>query len=278
MDNIETRNYTLQNQYQDTNIETFLNHIDLVFKENTKDLINYFKYNIYDLENAKGGDLDLWGALLNIPRNVPSDDTILVTSDRTGFSFRNSNFYKLQFDALTKKEYITLSDLAYKLLIKLKILLMKTDCNIESLNEICQVLFISLGGTAEVLDNEDMTMRYIFNFELPVWFKYILELYPILPKPVGVFATYIENIVYYFGFEGQDPNRKGTISNFYKSVFFKHTWETLIQEIRAYKPTIIPPTIIKPLTCRSTGHYSEPYVLYDDKTPIEDISNYDLKP
>lgn len=278
MDIIDKKNYTLQNQYQNTNIETFLNHIDTIFKENSKNLINYFKYNIYDLENASGSDLDLWGALLNIPRNVPSNDKILVVSDRTGFSFGRSNFYHLQFNALTKKDYIILSDLAYKLLIKLKILLMTTDCNIESLNNICKVLFKDLGGTAEVLDNEDMSMRYVFNFELPVWFKYILELYPILPKPAGVLATYIENIVYYFGFAGQDPERTGNIGNFRKTIFHKHTWNSLIAEIRAYKPKIIPPTMIQPLTCRSTGHYSEPYVLYDNVTPAEDFSKYDPKP
>lgn len=228
-----SKNYTLQNQYLNTNIEKFLTGLDKIFEDYILSINSEFQENIYTLDNARDQALDLWGSLLNIPRYIPNKE-ISISDDRNGWSLDNSNFYRLQFDELTKLTYIILTDLTFRMLIKLKIILMTTDATIPSISKICDELFQPLGGRAIILDQQNMTLQYVFEFELPLWFKYILDNYSILPKPMGVNTSYIENIYYSLGFRGQDPEKKLIVTNFFKSIFHKQNLEELRNKINNY--------------------------------------------
>ena len=62
----------------------------------------------------------------------------------------------------------------------------------EALNAILRMLYPN--QIAYVVDNQDMTMQYVFGFQLGVVDQAVLSLPGLLPKPVGVYATVVQKV------------------------------------------------------------------------------------
>lgn len=222
----------IQEQYKNTNLELFLNELNKVFDKHTVNLISKIHKDIINIDTAIDYGLDLWGKLLGFPRYVP----VPANSGEVKslyFNFIKKDFYKLQFfkenDNFT---YMRLDDSNYRIILKCLLLKLSQDCTYPKINEYINYLFGFFGGTSFVQDSQNMRFTtYVFRFEIPEWLKFVIDKYDILPRPAGVGMNYIESTAYYIGFQGQSnyyKTGKRDITNFYKSIFYKQTYDEIL--------------------------------------------------
>lgn len=210
--------YTLQSQYAGTNIEALLNGIADVFYKNLEGFSEQMYTDYLDISSATSNGLDKWGALLDVPRNIPFSDVLEI--DRLALHFEDMNFYKAQFIWHKDLKYLRLTDMAFRSLLQMKLLELGTNADIPQINHYMKLLFRQFGGDAYIEDLQNMEFAtYVFNFEIPWFLQYAFKKLDVLPRPMGVGLKVIENVVYPIGFDGQDPNFEHVVSNFYRSNF-----------------------------------------------------------
>lgn len=132
---------------------------------------DYIK-NVLDISTANDYGLSIWGAMLQIPK------TFLVNGVET-----------------------TISREQYRRLIQARMLLLRTRATLPEINKILNFLFGQY-GKAYVVDNNNMTISYMFSFMLTDLQLAILQQTPLLPKPAGVKMSISASGTKVFGFDG----------------------------------------------------------------------------
>lgn len=135
---------------------------DIKYYFNDENFWNDFYTKIWNIETATKIGLDIWGAIVNIPRNLDTDEGIY-----------------------------SLSDEQYR-----KVILLKAFANIaatvpETFNRVLRTLFEDRGGCF-CHDLGGMAMSYVFMFKLEAWEKALFKAKDILPRPAGVLIALIE--------------------------------------------------------------------------------------
>ncbi len=147
----------------------------------TIDINNFFD-TIFNVLTAVGFGLDIWGRIVGVGRVFPIDAAIYLGFEGgSGVGFGQGIWY----GGPGNTSNFSLSDDAYRSLILTKAMSNITDGSIPSLNMILQALFAGRGN-AYVIDNEDMTMTYRFQFELTPVDRTIVNNSGVLPNPTGV--------------------------------------------------------------------------------------------
>lgn len=171
----------------------------------TQLITNFFQYidptvnldaffdNMWNVDSAQGYGLDVWGRIVGVNRqvNVPSVVTYLGFNEagNVGFTgFNQSQFYS----GTPNTTVFNLTDTAFRLLIFAKALSNISDGSIKSINQLLLNLFPGRGN-AYVVDGNNMTMQYVFNFTLSQVELVILQQTNVLPKPVGVASSIVSN-------------------------------------------------------------------------------------
>lgn len=156
------------------------------FEGNIKDFWDNFYTNIFNLDTANSFGLVVWGILLGIER--PSYTSGGVTQPY--------------------------SDDMYRLLLKSRSLLQKTDGTMHSLNQ--YLAFIFPNKPVFALDNLDMSIRIVFYYTPTPDELQVLSNPDFLPRPSGVkIEIQVIDPEDIFGFEGSELN------NWDNGVFFK---------------------------------------------------------
>lgn len=151
-------------------------------------------YNmVWNVETAQGVGLDVWGAIVDIPRTIqlvpPNEFFGFETSVVASFyPFNNRPFYS----GPTQGEQFTLSDDAYRVLIMTKALANISSFTAPSVNALLRYLFAGR-GSCYVLDLGNMQMQYVFNFALQPWEASVLQQPQLMPRPAGVGCTITVN-------------------------------------------------------------------------------------
>ena len=142
----------------------------------TQDIQNFYD-NIFNIHTANSYGLDVWGQILNVPRQLK----VVINGIESTY---------------------TLNDNYYRMLLLTKAIANISDCTVPSLENLLSFLFADR-GKVYVYDTDTMTMRYIFSFFLNIWEKAILNSSGVLPKPTGV-GLQIEELPTgdLFGFNG----------------------------------------------------------------------------
>lgn len=151
-------------------------------------------YNlVWNVETAQGEGLDIWGAIVDIPR------TIQLVPPNTYFGFETSipsSFYPFNSEPFyagpLQGEQFTLSDDAYRILIMTKALANISAFTAPSVNALLRYLFAGR-GSCYVLDLGGMQMQYVFNFALQPWESSVLQQPQLMPRPAGVGVTITVN-------------------------------------------------------------------------------------
>lgn len=147
--------------------------------------------NIWNIDTAQGYGLDVWGRIVGVVRTLH----VPIAADYFGFkeALPGSNPFGQQpfFAGNPLTNNFALSDSAFRILIFAKALANISDGSIKSINQLLINLFPNRGN-AYVIDGENMTMIYNFNFVLTPVELAILGQSGVLPKPVGVSATITE--------------------------------------------------------------------------------------
>jgi hypothetical protein len=148
---------------------------------------------IFNVDTAVGYGLDVWGRIVGVSRTL----TVGVV---TYFGFAEAtpgveNFGPFSaggfYTGATVTNNYSLPDADYRRLILVKAAANITDCSIPALNRILLSLFPNRGN-CYVIDNNDMTMVYRFEFALSPVDLAIVQGSGVLPKPVGVSATVVQ--------------------------------------------------------------------------------------
>lgn len=149
--------------------------------------------NIWNIFTAQGYGLDVWGRILQVSRvlQIPS----LVTGPYIGFEEATGSWFGFGqapfYTGGTLTTNFTLTDNAYRTLLLAKAAANICSGSIPAINAILLALFPGR-GPCYVVDGENMTMQYVFNFTLSPVELAIVEESGVLPKPVGVAATVVQ--------------------------------------------------------------------------------------
>lgn len=92
-----------------------------------------------------------------------------------------------------------------RLLLRLRYLRLTSDGCIPGLNAQLANIFEDF-GPVYIRDNYDMTITYVFGFDLDSAFDYVLANFDILPRPAGVESLYIFSGSQSFGFDPLNKN------------------------------------------------------------------------
>lgn len=151
--------------------------------------INQIYSCIWNIDTACKNGLDIWGRIVGVGRalKIPSVDKFFGFHEAIPgvYPFNEGVFY----DGTTpESEVILLPDDSYRSLILVKALANITKVNAPSVNRLLLLLFPNRGD-CHVQDNEDMSISYIFNFELSPIERAIITQAGVVPRPCGVSAT-----------------------------------------------------------------------------------------
>jgi hypothetical protein len=142
-----------------------------------------FYRNIWDITQAKGYGLDVWGRILGVTRvlEVPAGVYLGFEQDEEARPFGFGVLYR----GGRSTNSAALTDEAYRLLLLAKAALNITNASAPAINQILLALF----GMGYVRDNLDMTMTYVFSRALEPVEKAIVFQSGAIPKPAGVSFT-----------------------------------------------------------------------------------------
>ena len=191
----------IQSQYKNTNNEYLLRDLVEIFRifvfEAWKSL---FFHNFY-LSTANGDSLDLWGNILGLNRQFPSEN---VNKDYNYFNFDDKRFYNLIFYNPTQPEYASLDDESFRKLLLLLLQKQFIDNNLDSANEFLNRFFEEYGGIT-IQDSTNMESGFVWFLEnVPAFLKYYLVNKDVLPRPACVGMGTGNNKNRYFGFATGD--------------------------------------------------------------------------
>lgn len=212
----------VQAQYRDTNIKVLIEGIADIKKRYLGKGLESLQNDNLSIATAKEDGLNMWGFLLHFSRYIPTDPS---SNDINYFNFNNKNFRRLQFVNPNNPSYGTLTDDIFRKMLLLIYQQMFVVNTIPNINNFINDFFDGF-DKIEVRDTLDMSYQvYVFynDGNFPVWLKWILDNYDILPRPAGVGAKYIDRQrLRRFGFapEGTTDQWYFTnIGNFYNSNF-----------------------------------------------------------
>lgn len=136
------------------------------YKSNVTDFVVDFFWNIFNLRTANDFGLNIWGKILNFPRQI-----VLSYGEHAG-------------------EVYELSKEQYRFLLIGQVLKFQMDTTIPEINKYLSVIFPNNNGTCYVIDNQDMTINYsIAEGFLTDEIKVLVDNYEFLPRPAGVKIT-----------------------------------------------------------------------------------------
>ena len=181
----------------------------------TADLLAFYN-NVWNIDTALDFGLNIWGRIVGVSRVIP------IPGDNGAFGFDNSdtpadwqNFGSANASESTaggpfyageaSTGSYTLGTDAYRTLILTKALANISATTAPALNALIQNLFPGR-GRAYTIDNRNMTMTYVFNFQLSTIEYAILAYSGVLPAPGGVGTNILVQPTGFFGFKEAGPN------------------------------------------------------------------------
>lgn len=153
--------------------------------------------DVFDLTTADDFGLTVWATILGVPlvANAAPTDARPVF----GFGADNLNFFESNFGRDTGT-VISLTTEQKRLILRLRVFQLISDGCVPSINEMLGLIFGDQ-GRVYVLDGEDMTCEYVFQFFPSSRVLFVLENYDILPRPAGVQLRVLINPGDSFGFD-----------------------------------------------------------------------------
>lgn len=147
--------------------------------------------DVFDFNTANDFGLAVWARILDINLGVYAPAS--GNEAKWGFSPNNENFGAGNFGRASSGELSLTTD-QKRLVIRLRYAQITKRPTLPNINETLATVFSDFGGAAYAVDNQDMTVGYLFAFTLPSSLKLVLEQYDLLLRPAGVGYTVIETV------------------------------------------------------------------------------------
>lgn len=179
---------TVISQYANSGVLTTLlgNWFDAL--DQTEDLDEFYDL-IWNVATSQGYGLDVWGRIVGVTRNlqVATLPIGFLGFEEAGNSSQSFGF-GVWYSGSGSSTGFSLEDPDFRTLIFAKALSNISDGSNASINQILLALFPGRGNCF-VIDNENMSMVYQFDFALSAVELAIIGQTGVLPKPGGVSAT-----------------------------------------------------------------------------------------
>lgn len=149
------------------------------YDENQRDFWENWRRDVFDLTTADDFGCAVWGVILGLPLSIGQPGT----GDRPNFGFgaNNLNFENGSFGRLSDGVAgLTLEQ--KRLVLRLRYFQLVSDGSVPFTNYTLQKVF----GQGYVIDNNDMTVTYVFQTELSAALRTVLTQFDLLPRPAGV--------------------------------------------------------------------------------------------
>lgn len=171
---------------------------------NTKQGLETFYKNIFDLDSAKGIGLDIWGRIVGVKREL--DMTTEIGVPYFGFKSRVNpsakGFDQEPFYSGAQHTVFTVSDDAYRLYIKAKAMANISTGSLQDLNTMIQRLLPDC--EIQLFRTKPMHLKLIVIGTITDYEKNILLSGAFPPIPTGVTLEVDLKRVKYFGFNDTD--------------------------------------------------------------------------
>lgn len=161
---------------------------------------------VWNVDTAEGFGLDIWGRIVGVGRllKIPSNDPIVGFDNADvppDWQPMSQGRFATENEATTN---YPLPDDAYRVLILTKALANITATTAPAMNRLLRNMFPG-SGRCFVRDGRNMTMQYVFNFNLTSVQYAILTQSGVLPHPAGVGYSVVVVGAGIIGFNGQGP-------------------------------------------------------------------------
>jgi hypothetical protein len=169
----------------------------------TKNLEAFYNY-VWDIDNAVGFGLDIWGRIIGIGRllQVPATAKSFGFQDGSTTPFDYAPFGQAPFNSEGLTQTYALPDGPYRTLLLVKAFGNICKPTASAINQMLQNLFVGR-GRCYVQDYGNMQMGYAFEFPLTAVEYAILTQAGVPPHPAGVQVTINQlDIAAAFGFNG----------------------------------------------------------------------------
>lgn len=179
------------------------------YDTNVTGFLNAWYRDVFNLDTADDFGLAVWAIILDFPllSEVNPDEP---GKPIFGFGMNNQNFENGNFSNINQKIGFTTEE--KRLLLKLRYFIFTTRCDVPDVNSFLTYVFESYGSVF-MLDHQDMSITYVFTYQVSRNLLDIMEQYDLLPRPAGVerkiFLT--TRPIFGFGIKNQNFNN----GNFY---------------------------------------------------------------
>jgi hypothetical protein len=144
--------------------------------------------NVFNLQTADQFGLSVWAIILDIPIIVSSAPPV-IGIPRWGFGTYHYNYDNSNF-APASGGVQTLTVEQARTVLRMRYFQITSKATVPQINFFMETLF-GVDGGAYVVDNNDMTADYVFQFPIPSKLQFIFQNYDILPRPAGVSIVYV---------------------------------------------------------------------------------------
>ncbi len=136
--------------------------------------------DVFNLITANDFGLAVWAIILGIPLQTSSSPS---NKPNWGFGPYRRNFNRGNF--VSDEGLIILRTEEKRIILRLRYFNLTFNYNIVDINRILADIFAAY-GPVYIQDNLDMTITYVFNYNLSNRLKYFFIKYDALPRPAGV--------------------------------------------------------------------------------------------
>ena len=177
------------------NLQALINNKQAFYDEQVTQFFDEWYRDVFNLDTANDFGLTVWGIILDFPVSV-NDTPSHQANSAFGFGEYRKNFGS-QF--APSDETLSLSSEVARIVLKLRFYNLVTRATIPECTAIVKEVFKDY-GECYCLDGLNMTIRYVFNFDLPSSIRQILNNFDLLPRQNSVEAVYIDSPNSRFGF------------------------------------------------------------------------------
>ena len=167
------------------NIRALLDNNQAWLDQNHTQFWQDFETDIFDLRTANDFGLAVWSIILDFPTFLNAGATLFTNNWGFGAFRRNFNQanFNQSFSGSTEDQALSTEQL--RLALRLWFYRLHMDGSVTQTNAILKDLFGHL-GSAYILDNLDMTITFVFDFEMTTDILNVVNNADVMPIPPGV--------------------------------------------------------------------------------------------
>lgn len=185
------------------NLQAILEDENSWFQTNHTEFWGNWYDDVFNLKTANDFGLRVWSIILNQPTFINNGPAPAQTGI-FGLGVYNQNLTNGNFGTQNGYTYQFSTEIS-RLLLRLRYFQITSSGTVPETNRMLKYLFGDY-GPVYLIDDLDMTQRYLFYFEIPSEMMLMLLSFDILPRPAGVQSTIQQQSVVPFGLGSYNGN------------------------------------------------------------------------